>query len=241
MSPFARVNRYNWAVNETQGDWLALEDSLRSRFEVTSGPISWAGHSFDILRPKNVDDLISEEDFNRDGRLPYWADVWPSALGLAQRIAQERGNGRRLLELGCAVGFVACLAAKVGFRVTATDYYTEACDFTRLNAWRNRLPVPETRTVDWRNYPDDLRDYDVVIASDVLYEKPYCDLVASCFARSLSPQGLGILTDPQRTLAAGFPAAVERAGLRLIKQVGIPVEKEERHQVIDLYELRRVK
>jgi predicted nicotinamide N-methyase len=234
-----RANRYNPAVNETNGNWPALEESLRSRFELTSGPISWAGHALDILRPKSVDDLICEDDFNRDGRLPYWADVWPSALGLADRVARERGSGRRLLELGCAVGFVACLAAKIGFRVTATDYYAEACDFTRLNAHRNRLPIPDVRIVDWRDYPADLRGFDVVIASDVLYEKPYCDLVAACFAQSLAADGLGILSDPQRTLAAGFPAAAERAGLTVKRQIGVPVEKEGRHQVIDVYDLRR--
>ena len=124
--------------------------------------------------------------------------------------------------------------------MTATDYYAEACDFTRLNAHRNRLPIPETRLVDWRDYPDDLRGFDMVIASDVLYEKPYCELVARCFARSLAADGLGILSDPQRTLAAGFPAAAELAGLKVINQVGVPVEKDGRRQVIDVYELRRV-
>jgi predicted nicotinamide N-methyase len=234
-----RVNRYNRAVSETNGHWSALEQSLRSRFELTSGPVSWAGHTLDILRPKSVDDLICEDDFNRDGRLPYWADVWPSALGLADRVARERGGGRRLLELGCAVGFVACLAARIGFQVTATDYYAEACDFTRLNAHRNGLPIPETRLVDWREYPADLRGFDVVIASDVLYEKPYCDLVAACFAQSLAADGLGILSDPQRTLAASFPAAAERAGLSVSQKIGVPVEKDGRHQVIDVYGLRR--
>jgi predicted nicotinamide N-methyase len=263
-----RANRYNPAVNETNGNgsekmglasselddaladsaesrclshFFALEQSLRSRFELTSGPVSGAGHTLDILRPKSVDDLISEDDFNRDGRLPYWADVWPSALGLADRIVREQGGGRRLLELGCAVGFVACLAAKIGYRVTATDYYPEACDFTRLNAHRNGLPIPATRLVDWRHYPTDLRGFDVVIASDVLYEKPYCDLVASCFAHSLASDGLGIVSDPQRTLAAEFPAAAERAGLNVAQKFGVPVEKDGRHQVIDVYELRRAR
>jgi hypothetical protein len=78
----------------------------------------------------------------------------------------------------------------------------------------------------------------LVIASDVLYEKPYCDLVAGCFVRSLARDGFGILTDPQRTLAAGFPEACERAGLRVLKKIGVPVEQDGRHQVIDLYELR---
>jgi predicted nicotinamide N-methyase len=227
------------AESRSLSHFFALEQSLRSRFELTSGPISWAGHTLDMLRPKSVDDLISEDDFNRDGRLPYWADVWPSALGLADRVARECGGGRRLLELGCAVGFVSCLAAKLGFQVTASDYYAEACDFTRLNAYRNGLPIPATRLVDWREYPADLRGFDVVIASDVLYEKPYCDLVAACFAQSLAAGGLGILSDPQRTLATGFPAAAERAGLRVFQMNGVPVEKDGRHQVIDVYELRR--
>jgi predicted nicotinamide N-methyase len=227
------------AANSGNSEWARLESDLRTEFEVTDGPVTWAGHTLDILRPKSVDDLISEEEFNRDGRLPYWADVWPSALGLAERIVKEHGRGRRLLELGCAVGFVACLAAKVGFEVTATDYYSEACDFTRLNAHRNGLHIAEARVVDWRDYPDDLTGFDVVIASDVLYEKPYCDLVALCFARSLARDGLGILSDPQRTLAAGFAVACEKQGLQVVRQWGEPVEKEGRKQVIDLYELLR--
>jgi predicted nicotinamide N-methyase len=221
------------------GDWDELERSLRSRFRVTSGPVSVAGHTFDILRPESVDDLISEDDFNRDGRLPYWADVWPSALALASRVVEQRDGGRRLLELGCAVGFVACAATAVGFNVTATDYYAEACEFTRLNAHRNGLSIPATRVADWRSYPEELRDFDVVVASDVLYEKPYCDLVAACFARSLAADGLGILSDPQRTIAARFPEAAEKAGLAVLSKVGMPVEKDGRHQTIDLYELRR--
>jgi ETFB lysine methyltransferase len=228
-------------VETSHGEFARLESELRGKFEVTDGPVTWAGHTLKILRPKSVDDLISEEDFNRDGRLPYWADVWPSALGLAERIVKEQGPGRKLLELGCAVGFVSCLAAKVGFEVTAIDYYSEACDFTRLNAHRNGLSLSGTRAVDWREYPEDLREFDVVIASDVLYEKPYCDLVAACFARSLACDGLGILSDPQRTLAAGFAAACEKQGLQVVRQWGEPVEKEGRRQVIDLYEIRRVR
>ncbi len=221
-------------------EWARLEADLRGRFDVTAGRITWAGHTFDILRPKSVDDLINEEEFNRDGRLPYWADVWLSALGLADRIVKEQGDGRRLLELGCAVGFLSLLASKVGFQVTATDYYPEACDFTRLNAHRNGLSLSGARVVDWREYPNDLAGFDVVIASDVLYEKPYCDLVAACYARSMTRDGLGILSDPQRTLAAGFPAACEKHGLRIVSQIGVPVEKEGRRQMIDLYEMRRV-
>jgi predicted nicotinamide N-methyase len=219
--------------------WQQLSDELASRYELCKGPLGLPGHELTFVRPKSVDALISEEEFNQDGRLPYWADVWPSALGMATRLLREKGEGRTLLELGCAVGYVACIAAKQGFYVTATDYYADAGRFTQLNAALNGLPIPVERMVDWRDYPTDLRNFDVVIASDVLYEKPYCDLVAKCMAYSLAPTGLGLLTDPQRMLAKDFPAAAERNGLRVERREGIPVTKDGRSQVIDLFELRR--
>jgi predicted nicotinamide N-methyase len=219
--------------------WQHLSDELASRYELCKGPLGLPGHELTMVRPKSVDELINEEEFNQDGRLPYWADVWPSALGMATRLLREQGRGRTLLELGCAVGYVACIAAKQGFYVTATDYYADAGRFTQLNAALNGLPIPSERMVDWRDYPTDLRNFDVVIASDVLYEKPYCDLVAKCMAYSLAPTGFGLLTDPQRMLAKDFPAAAERNGLRVERREGIPVTKDGRSQVIDLFELRR--
>ena len=57
--------------------------------------------------PANADDLISEDDFVRDERLPYWADLWPSARILADELAVMRLAGQRVLELGCGLGVVA--------------------------------------------------------------------------------------------------------------------------------------
>ena len=43
-----------------------------------------------------------------------------------------------------------------------------------MNVFANAGVVPETRYVDWRAFPADLEWFDLVIASDVLYEKePY--------------------------------------------------------------------
>jgi hypothetical protein len=81
-------------------DEEALLDDLRRRFDVVTEAIEAAGLSLEFHQPRSVDDLISEDDFDRDGRLPYWAFVWPSARALAGRLAKEEGRGRRLLELG---------------------------------------------------------------------------------------------------------------------------------------------
>src|SRR5262249_55245429 len=154
--------------------------------------------------------LINEDDFNRDERLPYWAEVWPSAYVLARRIAEERQAEsdrpkRTLLELGCGCGLAAIAAQAFGFDTAAIDYYPDALEFVSLNAELNGLAPPATRLVDWRNYVPDLSNFDLVVAADVLYERDYCRLVAAAFRQSLGPGGLGILTDPQRSKAEAFP------------------------------------
>jgi ETFB lysine methyltransferase len=216
---------------------LSLAD-LRRRFNVLQSEVEVAGHRFKIFRPRSADELICEEDFNRDERLPHWAEIWASSIALAERLMIESGRGRRLLELGCGLGLVSTAAALRGFDVIATDYYSEALEFTRCNAIYNGQPPPATRLVDWRDFPKDLGRFDVVVASDVLYERPYSDLIAAAFAATLEPDGLGILTDPQRQNGAQFPDACCRHGLRIVRTSRIPVTRGAIAQNVDLRELQ---
>lgn len=64
---------------ELPPDWRSLADQLAAKYQLVKGPLGLPGHELDMLRPKSVDELINEEEFNHDGRLPYWADVWPGA------------------------------------------------------------------------------------------------------------------------------------------------------------------
>ena len=120
---------------------------LRRRFDVIEHRIGVGDRIFDLLHPRSADDLIDEEEFNRDERLPYWAEIWPSAYVLAQRIAGENGrsSGRpsRLLELGCGSGLAVVTALAAGFDVTAVDYYPAALEFVHVNAQLNGLPRRE--------------------------------------------------------------------------------------------------
>lgn len=220
-----------------------LLDPLRQRFPLSTTQIEIADQRFELYRPSNPDDLISDLEFDRDGRLPYWAELWPSAIAMAQRIAtfgKEQNGGRRLLELGCGLGLVSLAAIRAGFDVTSTDYYDEALAFTQLNASHNGLPPPATRLVDWRRFPDDLGRFDWVVASDVLFEKPNIPLIAAAFSRTLAASGRGLLTDPGRPPAAAFAAECERHALRIVEQSQIPVSKPDKPgppQLIHFYEL----
>ena len=133
-----------------------LQASLDRRFRVTETRVDLPTRTFVIRHPANSDDLISEEDFVRDDRLPYWADIWPSSRALAARLLEENGTGRSLVELGCGSGLVSTAAASVGFDVVATDYYEDALLFARLNANRNAGRDIGTRLLDWRDIAHDV-------------------------------------------------------------------------------------
>jgi ETFB lysine methyltransferase len=183
----------------------ALDDELRNRFHTTESEVTIAaGEVISILHPANSDELISEQDFAIDDRLPYWADLWPASVVLARFLRGLNGNGRTLLELGCGSGVVATAAARAGFAVTATDYYDDSPQFARVNAWRNAQVEITARCADWNSWPSDMRGFDLIVASDVLYEQRNAPLIARTIAQSLGPHGEAWIADPGRVGSAGF-------------------------------------
>jgi predicted nicotinamide N-methyase len=222
-------------------DIAALAAKLERRFRTLTTEFEVAGRRVTLMHPASAEELISEDDFAVDERLPYWAEVWPSAIVMARLVGRLPGEGRSLLELGCGAGLVATAAAQAGFAVTATDYYEDATRFAQVNASANAGVTIAARMVDWRDLPADLGRFDVVVASDVLYERPYGELVAQVIAATLAPEGTAWLTDPGRVGREGFVAAC--AGLGLAVET---VDREEfeypgavRKQKIDVFRIRR--
>src|SRR3954447_8410968 len=98
-----------------------------------------AGRDLVLLRPRDAEALLSEEQFAHEEFLPYWAELWPSALALARAVGSRQLKGARTLELGCGLGLPSLAAAVAGGRVTATDWAPDAIAMTRENAARNGL------------------------------------------------------------------------------------------------------
>jgi ETFB lysine methyltransferase len=216
-----------------------LEESLERRFRVTETRVDVAGRPFAIRHPASAEELISEQDFERDERLPYWADIWPSARVLAARVLGENGGGRSLIELGCGAGLVSAAAAIAGFDVVASDYYDDALRFTRVNAYRNAGRDVETCLVDWRSLPSAARQFDCVVASDVLYERTYGPLVAGAIARFLAPNGFALVADPGRVARDDFLHSLEPLGLRVTGRNDVGFEEGSIRQTIALFRVEQ--
>jgi len=219
------------------GDALVLALTRRFRTSIEDATIDT--RTFSILKPANSDDLIREEDFVKDERLPYWADVWPSSIILAEKLLELDGSGRTALELGCGVGLSTLAATSAGFDVLSTDYYEDALDVTRANVFRNLGTLARTRLVDWRHFPEDLGTFDLVFASDVLYEKEYAELLPNLLRRLLVPGGIALIADPGRVAAPIFVEGCATHGLTINKKETRPFEAGEIKQRIDIYKIAR--
>ncbi|MBC7844193.1 MAG: class I SAM-dependent methyltransferase [Gemmatimonadaceae bacterium] len=218
----------------------ALEFDLRGRFRIRESPVTIAvDEVVQILHPENSDDLISEQDFALDDRLPYWADLWPASVVLSRFLRGLQGDGRTLLELGCGSGAVATAAARAGFDVTATDYYEDSPQFARVNAWRNAQVDITARCADWNRWPNDLRGFDLIVASDVLYEQRNAPLIARVMAQSLGQHGEGWIADPGRVGSAGFPDWCISHALSCETVARVPIEAGAHLHTVSLYRITR--
>jgi predicted nicotinamide N-methyase len=214
-------------------------EALGAQFDIVRTDILIAGREVRIHHPRNADALIDEQAFEDDERLPYWADVWPSARVLAERVATMPVDDRRFLEIGCGAGLVSVAAAIAGFDVMATDYYDEALRFAALNVLVNTGALIDTRIGDWRRFPHDIGRFELVVASDVLYEQPHAALIAGVLDRTLTARGSAIIADPGRIAAPQFVDECKERGMPAAILDRVPFEEGKIRQTIDLYEVRR--
>jgi predicted nicotinamide N-methyase len=169
----------------------------------------------ELLRPRAPEELLDEEAFANDEFLPYWAELWPSALALAA-VLPERLDGLCVVELGCGLGVPALVAATRGARVTALDWAADAVELLHANADRNGIRLDAVHG-DWRSFSG---RFDLALGADLLYEERNADALLGVLPQ-LAPEIL--LAEPGRAHAAAFFArarerwSVEEVGNRVYR------------------------
>ena len=158
-----------------------------------------------LLRPRDSEALLDEHAFEQEEFLPYWAEMWPSSIAHARALAGRSLGGRRIVELGCGLGLPSIVAALEGGRVLATDWSAEAIAATAHNAELNGTRL-EGERVAWEAPQRLLEDapWDLVLASDVLYEHRMADTLLDLLPKLVGPRGTVLVSDPGRPPAAPF-------------------------------------
>jgi predicted nicotinamide N-methyase len=174
------------------------------------------GRAFLIERPGEPDRLLEHpaviQAFERDEYMPYWADLWPAARMLAKAILRESWpHGLHALELGCGLGLPGIAALAKGLRVTFSDYDATALHFAARNARLNNFHDFQVLRLDWRQPTD--ATYQVLLASDLLYEERNVVPVVRVLEKTLAPEGICLLTDQDRKPAPLLQRTLSERGL----------------------------
>ena len=166
-----------------------------------------AGHSLTLKRAGDLESLWSEMDHEcgapDQDRIPYWSEVWPASVLLAEHLA---GHGHLLrdrlcLEAGCGLGATSMLAARLGARVVALDIEWLALYFAGQSASLNRIRGIQWVNMDWRCSGLKKNVFDFIWAGDVLYETGFADPFSGFLRECLSQHGKVWIADQTRNIS----------------------------------------
>jgi predicted nicotinamide N-methyase len=184
-----------------------------------------------------------------DERIPYWADLWASAIGMSHYLIdnQELVRDKIVFEIGCGLGLPAIVAGKLGAKKTiVTDYLPEALDFAKLNWVKNlSLENVEFDVLDWRNIPkkfsEETPQYraDILLAADVAYEKRAFEPLLTAFNQLIKPDGTILIAEPNRFISKDFFENLTHHGFNVQKKT-MEIKRRNHAFTINIFELKRV-
>ena len=178
-----------------------------------------------LLKITNIDELYSdlvakgsEHEDVKDERIPYWADLWPSAIALSEHLIKSNviTSGLSVHDMGCGLGLPGIVAGMLGADVLFSDYLTEALEFAKQNWELNCKTNAHFEKMDWRK-PDSVFKRDLLLASDVAYERKSFEFLPNAFQALINPGGKIIISEPRRLYAQEFFDSLQYLGFQVTK------------------------
>lgn len=143
---------------------------------------------------------------------PLFGIIWASSEILANLMSDFDIEGKRILEVGCGIGLASLVLNQRLANITATDYHPEAKNFLTENVKLNQgNEIPFIRT-DWGDKDSGLGEFDLVIGSDLLYEREHAKLLSTFIDQHAKPHCEVILVDPGRGHHARFSKKMVKLG-----------------------------
>lgn len=129
---------------------------------------------------------------------PLFGVIWDSSRVLAHLMCHYTIEGKRILEVGCGIALSSLVLNSRSADITATDYHPEVEGFLQENVTLNKgEAIPFVRT-GWIDEVSDLGEFDLIIGSDLLYQRDHVELLSGFINQHAKPHCEVIVVDPGR-------------------------------------------
>lgn len=152
---------------------------------------------------------------------PLFGLLWPSGAHLAARMAAHvLQPGQRILEVGCGLGLASLVGHRRGADMTASDCHPLAAQFLATNLLLNELPPMKFQLGEWDPATtraagarlDHAQRYELIIGSDVLYDRNASRALAGFIGRHATPRCEVWIVDPERGNRPAFSRWLQEQG-----------------------------
>jgi len=145
---------------------------------------------------------------------PLFGLLWPASLALAEAMSVADVDGRRILEIGCGLALPSLVLKRRGADITASDHHPLAKRFLDFNAALNCVPPIDFVAMPWEGPISEIGHFDIIIGSDVLYERGHAELLAELVDRLSEPRAEVWISCPGRGYLGRFSRALQARGFR---------------------------
>jgi predicted nicotinamide N-methyase len=135
---------------------------------------------------------------------PLFGLVWPSAQKMADLMQTWPLHNLRILEIGCGLALASLVIHRRLGNITASDCHPYTQRFLSANLRLNALPVMAYQSGHWARENPQLGEFDLIIGSDLLYERDPAGGLASFIDQHAAVCAEVWIVDPDRRNRALF-------------------------------------
>jgi predicted nicotinamide N-methyase len=146
---------------------------------------------------------------------PLFGLVWPSARKMADVMQTWPISNLRILEIGCGLGLASLVIHRRLGNVTASDYHPYTERFLSANLLLNDMHTLPYVSGHWERANPLLGEFDLIIGSDVLYERDHPQQLAGFIQRHAAAHAQVLIIDPNRGNRSVFHKAMKNNGFDL--------------------------
>lgn len=158
---------------------------------------------------------------------PLFGVVWKSSRVLANLMVDYEVTGLRVLEVGCGIGLASLVLNHRGADITATDIHPDVEMFLRINVGLNGGDDIPFERCGWEDTAaGGLGRFDLIIASDVLYERDHADLLSAFIENHARRHCQVLIVDPGRGHSPRFGRNMVALGYGVPEQLVDVVDNE---------------